>query len=112
MAFSFDLAVIVQRERRATERRSKVIIKRRRTGICKSHEASQEIPFELVIEILTRLPAKSLMRFKSVSKTLVILHSFPILHQPFHKCSFIAATSILVAWRLRKKCITIIVGFC
>ncbi|KAJ4903116.1 F-box/kelch-repeat protein [Raphanus sativus] len=32
--------------------------------ICKSHE----LPYELVIEILTRLPAKSLMRFKSVSK--------------------------------------------
>ncbi|KAG2258372.1 hypothetical protein Bca4012_021706 [Brassica carinata] len=33
-----------------------------------SHEPLQEIPFDLVIDILTRLPPKSLMRFKSVSK--------------------------------------------
>ncbi|CAN6834969.1 unnamed protein product [Brassica oleracea] len=38
--------------------------RRKERDICKSHE----LPFELVIEILTRLPAKSLMRFKSVSK--------------------------------------------
>ncbi|KAG7533580.1 F-box domain [Arabidopsis thaliana x Arabidopsis arenosa] len=34
----------------------------------KSHQRLPEIPLELVTEILTRLPAKSLMRFKSVSK--------------------------------------------
>ncbi|CAA7020960.1 unnamed protein product [Microthlaspi erraticum] len=34
----------------------------------RQHEATREIPFDLVIEILWRLPAKSLMRFKSVSK--------------------------------------------
>ncbi|CAA0395872.1 unnamed protein product [Arabidopsis thaliana] len=60
MAFSFDLAVILQRERRRT--------KRRRRDLCKSRQPIPEIPFDLVIEILTRLPAKSLMRFKSVSK--------------------------------------------
>ncbi|KAL1210891.1 F-box/kelch-repeat protein [Cardamine amara subsp. amara] len=46
MAFSFD-----QRERRI-----------------KSHGRTPEIPFDLVIEILRRLPAKSLVKFKSVSK--------------------------------------------
>ncbi|KAG2291444.1 hypothetical protein Bca4012_007399 [Brassica carinata] len=39
----------------------------RGSNVCKSHEASPVIPFDLVIEILTRLPPKSLMRFKSVS---------------------------------------------
>ncbi|WZY85213.1 hypothetical protein YC2023_031597 [Brassica napus] len=60
MAFSFDLAVVLQRDRSRTKRRSK--------DICKSQEPSQEIPFDLMIDILTRLPPKSLMRFKSVSK--------------------------------------------
>ncbi|CAH8361438.1 unnamed protein product [Eruca vesicaria subsp. sativa] len=62
MSFSFDLAVTLQRQ---TSRmmRSKVIRKRQR-DICKR----QEIPFDLVIEIIKRLPSKSLMRFKSVSK--------------------------------------------
>ncbi|CAA7020951.1 unnamed protein product [Microthlaspi erraticum] len=51
------------------ERRTEVVIrKRRRREICKSHEAPREIPFDLVIEILWRLPTKSQMRFKSVSK--------------------------------------------
>ncbi|KAF8101319.1 hypothetical protein N665_0206s0002 [Sinapis alba] len=70
MAFSFDLAVILQRDRSRTKRKSKVIRRRRRErDICKSHEPLQEnIPFDLVIDILTRLPPKSLMRFKSVSK--------------------------------------------
>ncbi|KAL1205261.1 F-box protein [Cardamine amara subsp. amara] len=63
MAFSFDRAVILQRERRRTKRRSKGI-----REICTIHEPSREIPFDLVNEILMRLPAKSLMRFKSVSK--------------------------------------------
>ncbi|XP_002869958.2 F-box/kelch-repeat protein At4g19930 [Arabidopsis lyrata subsp. lyrata] len=68
MAFS-NLAVIIQRGRRRMKRRSTVIKRRRRQrDICKSHEPVPEIPFDLVIEILTRLPAKSLMRFKSVSK--------------------------------------------
>ncbi|CAG7883928.1 hypothetical protein BRARA_K01784 [Brassica rapa] len=58
MVFSFDLAVTLQRETIRMERRD----------ICKSHEPSQEIPFDLVIDILRRLPPKSLMRFKSVSK--------------------------------------------
>ncbi|KAF8115058.1 hypothetical protein N665_0030s0100 [Sinapis alba] len=39
----------------------------RGSDVCKRHEALLAIPFDLVIEILTRLPAKSLMRFKSVS---------------------------------------------
>lgn len=39
----------------------------RGSNVCKSHEASPVIPFDLVIEILTRLPPKSLIRFKSVS---------------------------------------------
>ncbi|KAL0699228.1 hypothetical protein Bca4012_055350 [Brassica carinata] len=47
-------------------------MKSRSTGlrgseVCKRHKASPAIPSDLVIEILTRLPAKSLMRFKSVS---------------------------------------------
>ncbi|CAH2078492.1 unnamed protein product [Thlaspi arvense] len=65
MAFSFDLAVIIQRERRR-----KVIRRRRREEICKNHHEAtrEEIPFDLAIEILTRLPPKSLMRFKSVSE--------------------------------------------
>ncbi|CAH8387217.1 unnamed protein product [Eruca vesicaria subsp. sativa] len=43
-----------------------MFLRERRKGreICKSHE----LPFELVMEILTRLPTKSLMRYKSVSK--------------------------------------------
>ncbi|KAJ0263580.1 F-box protein [Hirschfeldia incana] len=49
-------------------RSSKVIRRRRERDICKSHEPLQEIPFDLVIDILTRLPPKSIMRFKSVSK--------------------------------------------
>ncbi|EOA18620.1 hypothetical protein CARUB_v10007194mg [Capsella rubella] len=70
MTFSFDLAVILQHGRRTMKRRSKK--ERRRTrrpprDIRKCHEPMPEIPFDLVIEILTRLPAKSLMRFKSVS---------------------------------------------
>ncbi|CAH2078511.1 unnamed protein product [Thlaspi arvense] len=50
MAFSFDLAVTEER--------------------CKNHHEAtrEEIPFDIVIEILTRLPPKSLMRFKSVSE--------------------------------------------
>ncbi|KAL1205263.1 F-box/kelch-repeat protein [Cardamine amara subsp. amara] len=68
MAFSSDIAVILQRERRRMKRRSTGIRRRIRREICKSHEPSPEIPFDIVIEILTRLPAKSLMRFKSVSK--------------------------------------------
>ncbi|KAJ4899864.1 F-box/kelch-repeat protein [Raphanus sativus] len=67
MPSSFDLAVTLQRETSRMKRRSKVI-RRRQSYICKSHEPSQEIPFDLVIEILKRLPAKSLIRFKSVSK--------------------------------------------
>ncbi|CAA7020950.1 unnamed protein product [Microthlaspi erraticum] len=63
MPFSFDLAVIFHRERRRTKSRPKVTGRRRRE-ICKSHEALEEIPFDLVVEILM----KSLMRFKSVSK--------------------------------------------
>ncbi|KAF3592218.1 hypothetical protein DY000_02026924 [Brassica cretica] len=46
--------------------RSKVIIRRRRRDICNSLELSQEIPFDLVIEILTRLPPKSLMRRRHI----------------------------------------------
>nr|VDD38121.1 unnamed protein product [Brassica oleracea] len=56
------------------KRRPKVI-RRRQRDICKSHKPLQEIPFDLVIEIFffllkifTRLPTKSLIRFKSVSK--------------------------------------------
>ena len=49
------------------KRRPKAI-RRRQRDICKSHKPLQEIPFDLVIEILTRLPTKSLIRFKSVSK--------------------------------------------
>ncbi|KAH0853447.1 hypothetical protein HID58_093222 [Brassica napus] len=67
MPFSFDLAVTLQREARRMKRRSKRI-RRRQSDICKSHEPWQEFPSDLVIEILTRLPAKSLMRLKSVSK--------------------------------------------
>ena len=67
MPFSFDLAVTLQREARRMKRRSKRI-RRRQNDICKSHEPWQEFPSDLVIEILTRLPAKSLMRLKSVSK--------------------------------------------
>lgn len=68
MVFSFDLAVILQGDTKRTKRRSKVIRRRRRRDICKSHEPLLEIPFDLVIEIFTRLPPKSLMRFKAVSK--------------------------------------------
>ncbi|AEE84248.1 F-box and associated interaction domains-containing protein [Arabidopsis thaliana] len=68
MAFSFDLAVIFQRERRMKRKSRVTIRRRRRRDMCKSHEPMPYIPFDLVIEILTRLPAKSLMRFKSVSK--------------------------------------------
>ncbi|CAH2078455.1 unnamed protein product [Thlaspi arvense] len=51
------------------ERGRKAIRRRRREEICKSHEATREnIPVDIVIEILTRLPPKSLMRFKSVSR--------------------------------------------
>ncbi|KAG2244909.1 hypothetical protein Bca52824_093232 [Brassica carinata] len=67
MPFSFDLAVTLQREARRMKRRSKRI-RRRQSDICRSHEPWQEFPSDLVIEILTRLPAKSLMRLKSVSK--------------------------------------------
>ncbi|XP_019087384.1 PREDICTED: F-box/kelch-repeat protein At4g19930-like [Camelina sativa] len=56
------------RESRRKKRKSMVIKIRRRRDMCKSHKLMPEIPFDLVIEILTRLPAKSLMRFKSVSK--------------------------------------------
>ncbi|KAF8107625.1 hypothetical protein N665_0119s0086 [Sinapis alba] len=70
MAFSFDLALTLQRDTRRTKRRSKVVRRRRwrDINICKSHEPSQEIPVDLMIDILTRIPPKSLMRFKSVSK--------------------------------------------
>ncbi|KAF8101325.1 hypothetical protein N665_0206s0007 [Sinapis alba] len=68
MTSSFDLAVTLQRETSRKKRRRKVI-RRRQSDRYKTQEPSQEnIPFDLVIEILTRLPAKSLMRFKSVSK--------------------------------------------
>uniref|UniRef100_A0A0D3DF25 F-box associated beta-propeller type 3 domain-containing protein n=1 Tax=Brassica oleracea var. oleracea TaxID=109376 RepID=A0A0D3DF25_BRAOL len=57
MAFSFDLAVTLHRETRRMMRRSKVIRRRQRDiNICKSHEPPQGMPFDLVIEILTRLP--------------------------------------------------------
>ena len=49
--------------------------RRRQRDICKSHEPMPEIPFDLVIEILTSLPSKSLMRFKSVSKVWLSLIS-------------------------------------
>ncbi|CAL9226133.1 unnamed protein product [Arabidopsis halleri] len=62
MTFSFYLAVIFQRERRMNRKSTE------ETCASNSHEPMPEIPFDLVIEILTRLPAKSLMRFKSVSK--------------------------------------------
>ncbi|EOA18402.1 hypothetical protein CARUB_v10006943mg [Capsella rubella] len=68
MAFSFDLAVIFHRERRMKKRSTIIKRRRRPRDMCKSHEPMPEIPFDLVIEILTRLPAKSLMRFKAVSK--------------------------------------------
>ncbi|ESQ55375.1 hypothetical protein EUTSA_v10025237mg [Eutrema salsugineum] len=71
MAFSFDLAVIFNQERRRMKKRrsKKIRRRRRRRDVCKiSQKPTHEIPFELVFEILTRLPAKSLMRFKSVSK--------------------------------------------
>ncbi|EOA19154.1 hypothetical protein CARUB_v10007830mg, partial [Capsella rubella] len=66
------LAIIIQRERRRMKRTSTVIKRirrrRRRRDMCKSHKPMPEIPFDLVIEILTKLSAKPLMRFKSVSK--------------------------------------------
>ncbi|KAL0699229.1 hypothetical protein Bca4012_055351 [Brassica carinata] len=43
-------------------------MKRRSKVVRRRHEPTREIPFDLVVEILTRLPAKSLMRFRSVSK--------------------------------------------
>ncbi|KAJ4880968.1 F-box protein [Raphanus sativus] len=43
-------------------------MKRRSKVTRRSHEPTREIPFDLVVDILMRLPAKSLMKFKSVSK--------------------------------------------
>ncbi|CAL9226134.1 unnamed protein product [Arabidopsis halleri] len=87
-----------------------------------SHEPIPEIPFDLVIKILTRLPAKSLMRFKSVSKlwssficfrNFTILHLFPKLYQPPDKAVLITIASIYVFELLRQqppqRCTTIIV---
>ncbi|CAA7041164.1 unnamed protein product [Microthlaspi erraticum] len=53
-----------------TRRKLGRIRRQGRRDICESHDRDQslEIPFDLVIETLTRLPAKSLMRFKSVTK--------------------------------------------
>ncbi|RIA04001.1 hypothetical protein BRARA_K01773, partial [Brassica rapa] len=88
MAFCFDLAVTIHRETRRMKRRSKVIRRRQRDiNICKSHEPPQGMPFDLVIEILTRLPGTSLMRFKSVSKLWLSLICSKYFTNPFLKVS-------------------------
>ncbi|CAA7060399.1 unnamed protein product [Microthlaspi erraticum] len=59
-------AVTEQKRRRGRRRRRR----RRRSDLC-------EVPFDVVIEILLRLPAKSLLRFKCVSKEWSTLISCP-----------------------------------
>ncbi|EOA32968.1 hypothetical protein CARUB_v10016298mg [Capsella rubella] len=68
MTFSFDLAVILQQGKRIMKRRSEERRRRRPRDIRNCHEPTPEIPIDLLIEILTRLSAKSLMKFKSISK--------------------------------------------
>jgi len=85
MAFSFDLAVIFQRERR---------MKRKSRDLCKSHEPMPYIPFDLVIEILNKTSCQVPYEIQIRLKALVIFDLFPNVHQPFAKVFFIYTASI------------------
>ncbi|CAN8274448.1 unnamed protein product [Cochlearia groenlandica] len=104
MGFSFDLAITFTRERKRMKRSSKLLARRRRQRsiILKSQKHTHEICFDLVIEILTKLPSKSLMRFKSISKLWSSLVSSQYFTNRFLKVSL--SKPRLYMWSDLEKC--------